>query len=115
MYNTTTHFTYYPRGYSLLYKANETTRVYFMISKSLAPGDWAYKPYDAYIAAVTIRLKGVSVTVINIYNPIGNKKVITIGRFMKSALNKVEGEIILLKNFNAHHPVWGSRAAATKT
>ena len=86
-----------------------------MISKLLAPGDWAYKLYDAYVAAVTIRLEGVSVIIINIYNFIGNKKVIIIERFIKLILNKIEKEIILLKNFNAHHSAWGSRAAATGT
>ena len=50
-------------------------------------------------------LEGGSVTVINIYNLIGNKKVITIERIMELALDKIEREIILLKNFNAHHPV----------
>ena len=115
IYNKITHFIYYLREYSLLYKVNKTIRVYFIISKLLAPGNWAYKLYNAYIADVTIRLKGVSVTVINIYNPIGNKKVIIIKKSMKSALNKVEKEIILFKNFNAHHPMWGSRAAVIKT
>ena len=86
-----------------------------MISKLLAPGNWAYKLYNAYVAAVIIRLEGVSVTVINIYNPIGNKKVIIIKKSMKSALNKVKKETILLKNFNAHHPALGGRAAAIKT
>ena len=76
-----------------------------MISKLLAPGNWAYKPYNAYIAAVTIRLEGVSVTVINIYNPIGNKKVMIIGRSMELALDKIKREIILLRDFNAHYPV----------
>ena len=76
----------------------------------MAPGDWAYKLYNAYVAAVTIRLEGISVTVINIYNPIGNKKVIIIERFMESALDKIEGKIILFKNFNAYHPAWGGRA-----
>ena len=68
-----------------------------------------------YIAAVTIHLKSVSVTVINIYNLIGNKKVIIIERSMELALNKIKKEIILLKNFNAHHSVWGGRATAIKT
>ena len=64
---------------------------------------------------MTIRLKSVSVTVINIYNSIVNKKVIIIGKSMKLALNKVEREIILLKDFNAHHPTCGGRAAAIET
>ena len=68
-----------------------------------------------YVAAVTIRLESISVIVINIYNLIGNKKVIIIERSMESALNKIKKEIILFKNFNAHHPAWGSRAAATET
>ena len=75
----------------------------FIINKLLILGDWAYKLYNTYIAVVTIRLKGVSVIVINIYNPIGNKKVIIIGRSMELALNKIKREIILLKNFNTHY------------
>ena len=54
---------------------------------------------------MTIRLEGISVTVINIYNPIGNKKVIIIERSMELALDKIKKEIILLKNFNAHHSI----------
>ena len=103
MYNKITHFIYYPRGYLLLYKVNKTTRIYFIISKLLAPENWAYKPYDAYVAVVTIRLESVSVIVINIYNPIGNKKVIIIERSIKSALDKTKREIILHKDFNAHY------------
>ena len=98
------YFIYYPRGYLLLYKINKTTRVYFIINKLLALENWAYKLYNVYVAAVTIRLKDVSVMIINIYNPIGNKKVIIIKRSIESALNKIKKEIILLKNFNAHHP-----------
>ena len=60
----------------------------------MAPGNWAYKPYDVYVAAVTIRLEGVSVIVINIYNLIGNKKVIIIEKSMKSALDEVKKEMI---------------------
>ena len=62
----------------------------FIISKLLAPGDWAYKLYDAYVTAVTICLEDVSVTVINMYNPIGNKKVIIIERSIELALNKIK-------------------------
>ena len=64
---------------------------------------------------MTIRLESVSVTVINIYNPISNKKVIIIKKFMKSALNKIKKEIILLRDFNTYYPAWGGRAAAIKT
>ena len=68
-----------------------------------------------YVAAVTIRLKSVSFTIINIYNPIGNKEVIIIGKFIELALDEIKKEIILLRDFNAHHPIWGERAVATKT
>ena len=57
-----------------------------------------------YVAVVTIYLKSISVIIINIYNPIGNKKVIIIEKFIELALNKIKREIILLKNFNAHYP-----------
>ena len=75
-------------------------------------GNWAYKLYNIYVAVVTIRLKSVSVIIINIYNLIGNKKVIIIGRFMNLALNKIEKKIILLRDFNTHYSMWGGRATA---
>ena len=86
----------------------------FIVSKLLAPGDWADKLYDAYITAVIIHLEGVSVMIINIYNPIGNKKVIIIKKSMKSALDKAEKKIILFKDFNTYYPMWGDRATAIK-
>ena len=64
---------------------------------------------------MTIRLKGVSVIVINIYKLIDNKKIITIGRFIKSALDKIKKEIILFKDFNANYYALESRAVAIKT
>ena len=73
-----------------------------------------YKLYNVYIAAIIIRLESVSVIIINIYNLVGNKKVIIIERSMKLALDKAERKIILFNNFNAHHSVWGGRAAAIK-
>ena len=65
--------------------------------------------------AVTIYLEGISVTVINIFNPMSNKKVIIIEKSIDLALNKTERERILLKNFNTHYPVWGNRATVIKT
>ena len=53
--------------------------------------------------------------IINIYNLIGNKKVIIIKKSMKSTLDKIKKEIILLKDFNAHHPAWEYRAITIKT
>ena len=59
---------------------------------------------------MTIRLEDVSITIINIYNLIGNKKVIIIGMFMELSLDKAKKEIILLKDFNSYHFMWGGRA-----
>ena len=67
-----------------------------------------------YVAAVTIRLEGVTVIVINIYNLIGNKKVIIIERSIELALNKIKRKIILLRDFNTYYSVWGGRAAVIK-
>ena len=89
-------------------------RICFIVNKLLVSGNWAYKLYNMYVAVVTIRLEGVSVIVINIYNFIDNKKVTIIERFIKLALDQVKKEIILLKNFNTYHPTWGSRAVATE-
>ena len=86
----------------------------FIINKLLAPGNWAYKLDNVFVAVVTLRLEGGSVIVINMYNPIGNKKVIIIGRIMELALDEIKREIILLKNSNAHYFMWGSRATVIK-
>ena len=88
--------------------------VYFMVDGFFVPGDWTYKLHSANITAVTLRLERINVIVINIYNLIGNQEVIIISRLIKIILHKIEGKVILLKDFNAHHPVWGGRAAAYK-
>ena len=90
-------------------------RICFIINKLLVLGDWAYKLYNIYVAAVTICLESISVIVINIYNPIGNKEVIIIEKSMELTLNKIKKEIILFRDFNAYYSVWGNRAAVIKT
>ena len=49
-----------------------------MISKTLALRDWAWKLYNTNMAAITLRLKGINILVINIYNPLGDRQVLVI-------------------------------------
>ena len=64
MYNTKTGSIYCPRGYMLLYRPEAIIRVYFIINKTLAAEDWAYKFYDAYVATIMLCLDDTDVTII---------------------------------------------------
>ena len=35
-------------------------------------------------------------------------------RWIETALGKAQGEVILLRDFNAHHPAWGGTGTACK-
>ena len=52
-----------------------------------------------------MRLEGLEVTVINVYNPRGDNSQIRAWPEVKTAIEEAKGEIILLGDFNAHHPV----------
>ena len=89
--------------------------MYFIVSKFFVSGDWAYKLYGTDVTVVTLRLERINVTVINIYNPINNQEVIIISKLIEVAIDKVKNKVILLKDFNAHHPIWGERVSVYKS
>ena len=55
-----------------------------------------------------------NITVINIYNSINNQEIIIISKLIEVAIDKIKNKVILLKDFNAHHPIWGERVAVYK-
>ena len=50
----------------------------------------------------------------NIYNPQGEEPRLKTWEIINRALEEAEGKIILLRDFNAHHPVWGGRQVASE-
>ena len=63
---------------------------------------------------ITLRLASGPITVINVYNPRGSGSRICTWDLIQQALSEADGEIILLGDFNAHHPAWGGVQAATE-
>ena len=107
-----TRTTYCPRGYDLAYDPNPTTRVCFMISKEVQLGCWSFQAHSPYVASLRLRTTDNTLTIINVYNPRSNGPRIQTWETVAEAITEAEGEIILLGDFNAHHPEWGGPQAA---
>jgi len=113
-YNKHTNTTYCPKGYVLAYDNNPWTKVCFMISRELPIASWSYQPHGQYVAALRVRLEGVTITILNIYNPRNNHAQAKVWDTIEEILsqNRPEDEILLLGDFNIHHPAWGGQRAA---
>jgi endonuclease/exonuclease/phosphatase (EEP) superfamily protein YafD len=61
-----------------------------------------------------VRLEGLEITIINVYNPRGDGPQIRTWPEVKMAIEEAKGEIILLGDFNAHHPMWGGKHTASE-
>jgi Endonuclease-reverse transcriptase len=113
-YNKYTKSIYCPRGFTLTYDALPTTKVCFMISKNIDLAHWKRRQYGPFTAALWVRLEGLEVTIINVYNPRGDGPQIRTWPEVKTAIEEAKGEIILLGDFNAHHPIWGGKHVASE-
>src|SRR5437763_2435120 len=113
-FNKRTGTTYCAMGFTLAYDPNSATKVCFMISKEVHPGYWSYKAYSPHIASLQLRTMDNHLTIINVYNPRSNGPRIQTWEKVAEATAEVEGEMILLGDFNAHHPVWGGTQAANE-
>jgi len=78
-----------------------------MISKTAGLNTWQFKAYSHNVATLRLRFTTVTTTIINIYNPISTGHTITVWKEIQQALNDADGEVLLLGDFNAHHPAWG--------
>jgi hypothetical protein len=116
-YVTQTDSTYCPPGYHLLYEPGASTRVCFMISKTVDVADWEWVPYSKHVAALRLKRRQCQMTIINVYSP-GDEGQrppprLPVWSDIEKALEEAVGEIILLGDFNAHHQRWGGLSAAT--
>lgn len=106
-FNKLTGTTYCPRGFKLIYDAKPATRVCFMISEELGTGQWRHKVYSPHVIMLEIQAANGTLGIINVYNPPDNGPRIRMWSQIERALKEAKGEVILLGDFNAHHPVWG--------
>ena len=106
-FNKFTESTYCPRGFKLIYDAKPATRVCFLISEELGIDQWRYKVYSPHVIRLEIQVEEGYLSIINVYNPPDNGPRIRMWPQIEKAIKDAAGEVILLGDFNAHHPVWG--------
>jgi hypothetical protein len=106
--------TYCPRTYTLIHDGTLQAKVCFMLSKTVGLNTWQFKAYSHNVATLQLRFTAVTTTIINVYNPISTGQTITVWKEIQQALNDADGEVLLLGDFNAHHPAWGGTQAATE-
>jgi hypothetical protein len=88
-----------------------------MISKRLDPATWHFEATGPYITSLHLTLNLAiphNLTIINIYNPQSSEQRIRIWDELATVLQRTTSEVVLLGDFNAHHPKWGGPAAATE-
>jgi len=78
-----------------------------MISEELGTGQWRHKVYSPHVIMLEIQAANGTLGIINVYNPPDNGPRIRMWSQIERALKEAKGEVILLGDFNAHHPVWG--------
>ena len=85
-----------------------------MVSRSINAGYWRRQQFRPCVATLWLQLEGLETTIINVYKPQGegfNGQALSA---IKKALELAKGEIILLGDFNMHHPLWGSIHVASE-
>jgi hypothetical protein len=111
-YSPYTKSTYCPRPYELAYEALPATKVCFMVRRDIGDAQWRRTQYGPNVAVLELTLPGRNLSIVNVYNPRGSGPRITEWQNLNTALEEIRGELILLGDFNAHHPQWGGVGTA---
>jgi len=112
-FNRYTNSTYCPRGYSLASDGDPASKICFMVSKKISAHTWSFQTYGQHVAALQLRHTK-DMTIINVYNSRSNGPQIQSWEAIQRAIQEAKGEILLLGDFNAHHPSWGGPQAASE-
>src|SRR5436309_14818562 len=75
---------------------------------------WSFQAHSPYVASLQITTAGGPIEIINIYNPRDNGPRIQVWDTVARVIDAAIGQIILLGDFNAHHPAWGGASAASE-
>jgi endonuclease/exonuclease/phosphatase family metal-dependent hydrolase len=85
-----------------------------MIRRDAGVSQWKRIQYSIYAAVLELQLDYGTLTVINVYNPRGLGLTITEWPRITQAIQEAKGHVVLLGDFNAHHPTWGGKGTACK-
>jgi hypothetical protein len=107
---------YCPKGYHIAINSSKGTaaKVCFMISRSVPPGDWTSSSTGCHVSTLRIQTQEETITLINVYSPGDTGPRITAWNDTQKVLDEVKGEVILLGDFNTHHPKWGGAHVPSK-
>ncbi len=103
-YNRYTATTHCPWGYSLASNSDPAAKVCFMVSKKIPAHTWSLQSLGQYVGTLQMQMNDVEMTITNVYNSRGNGPRIQTWNTIQRALCVAKGKILLLGDFNAHHP-----------
>ena len=111
-YNRYTKSTYYPKGYHLLYEPVASSRVCFLVSKRLSLEHWAYRSISPDAAVITLITALGSLAVLNVYNDRrSGSSPACLTDITRAAELSPQAQLLVLGDFNLHHPYWGGPLA----
>ena len=113
-FNKRTMTTYCPKGYTLAYDPSPMTKVCFLIGDQLHTSHWSYQAHSPYVASLRLKTAYGPLELINVYNPRDNGPRIKTWATIAKVIEAASGEVILLGDFNAHHPEWGGDHSASE-
>jgi exonuclease III len=118
-----TQSTYTPLGYTLAMGRDPTTRVAFLISQELRIAEWEWKNQGPFMASLVLSLAEKKVHILNVYRPGATtdrdkgtqllhelRETLAdqlVRRTSENDQETAEKPLILLGDFNLHHPSWG--------
>jgi hypothetical protein len=105
--NETTKKTYCPKGFELAIEPSVFSKVCFMISKNIPQDKWTVTTYSDFVTMIRIKTDHTTINIINIYNPRSQSREFKIWKYIQEALAQCKDEVLLLGDFNTHHPTWG--------
>ena len=114
VYNRYTKLIYCPRGFTLIYNTLLIIKVCFIINRDIKAVYWKRRQYSPFTAALWVRLEGLEIIIINIYNLYKDSPQIRIQPKVKIAIKEAKGEIILLGDFNTYYLIQDRKYTASK-
>jgi len=123
-YNSASKTTYCPKGYARAYQADPTTKTCFFVSKQINEAHWLHEQFGPYVAVLHLETRleiassdepNLRMTIVNVYNPrADHRRTAVAWPDISKALETTQGEVMLLGDFNLHHPAWGGSHTATE-
>ena len=103
--------TYCPKNYRLSRAVQPGVRVVFMMHEAIELTKWRGIEATDNVEWIQIDTEGGTVNLVNVYAPPVARQQPRIAKWeeIKRVLERVEGSLLLMGDFNAHHPEWAGQ------